>query len=573
MKISIDNYASNINTLNTYKLWLYDELLPPNSALNFIINQISDADFEIYDKNNDEKIIIHIEQQVSDDATNFFSDLDKPLLIKNEFNISNLTYLNDMVRKSEFYGGDNHIYLFYDSFVHFILLLHLYDLSSLLKDEKFIFILDKKDLKEYYPLDFKKKFGYDYTNISPKQIQLKEIKRLLMLGHIMPCAGHTFLSGIFDYHPNLLTIKGFGLSDFMILYFLILKDTTIAEFEGNFYNKNMPIEIYNMLTYLFSEIEYSLRSKCHVSAPKIETFFQNLKSIFNHDTKYKPDIQEWIIAFYLAYSVSINRDLNSRISPTILFSVHSNMPPKTYSFNNISISNDSINISSLNNNILTKLFKYTYRLDIIRNPIQSCGSIISKNIKSKEINFYDYVTEYVLNALFRYHKDTDFKKHVIVKFEDLKLQTEKTILKICKKFDIPFNKSLYHVTSNGTEFTNYGSNNFDQQPIYKRYHDVLSQLDWFRLEIVIYEFYQYFNYEPFYYDKKTPIPPDEVVLQIFQKPFTFEKYHTSPIQIEKNENSKRRLYKTVAQFLMIRRLLRKGLYHFNFAYMIHPESS
>ena len=51
----------------------------------------------------------------------FFRDLDKPILAKDVFSQYQLEYLNDTVRKSEWVGRENHIYLHYTDWTIFSL--------------------------------------------------------------------------------------------------------------------------------------------------------------------------------------------------------------------------------------------------------------------------------------------------------------------------------------------------------------------------------------------------------------------------------------------------------------------
>lgn len=63
------------------------------------------------------------------------------------------------------------IYMYYDSLDLFTLLIRVEDITPYLKEEKLIFLFGKEDLKQNYPLDFKKLYGIDYENMKPQPIR------------------------------------------------------------------------------------------------------------------------------------------------------------------------------------------------------------------------------------------------------------------------------------------------------------------------------------------------------------------------------------------------------------------
>ena len=91
----------------------------------------------------------------------FFRDLDKPILAKDVFSQYQLEYLNDTVRKSEWVGRENHIYLHYTDWTIFCAYLQCLSFKRLLRAEKLVFLMEGEI--EQYPIDFKMRFGIDYS--------------------------------------------------------------------------------------------------------------------------------------------------------------------------------------------------------------------------------------------------------------------------------------------------------------------------------------------------------------------------------------------------------------------------
>ena len=66
----------------------------------------------------------------------FFKDLEQPILAEDVYSQYQLEYLNDTVRKSEWVGRENHIYLYYRDWPTFCAHLQHLNFRKLLKEEK-----------------------------------------------------------------------------------------------------------------------------------------------------------------------------------------------------------------------------------------------------------------------------------------------------------------------------------------------------------------------------------------------------------------------------------------------------
>ena len=163
-------------------------------------------------------------------SRNFFKDLEKPILAADVFSQYELEYLNDNVRKSEWVARENHIYLHYTSWPVFCAYLQCLDLQALLKDKKIVFLIE--DEIEQYPIDFKERFGIDYSKNEVKPIGVREINRLIWHTQLSAHNGGDFFNEIFDAHPNLLVVQSVmfdTIEDAINRYRRILKESSSIE--------------------------------------------------------------------------------------------------------------------------------------------------------------------------------------------------------------------------------------------------------------------------------------------------------------------------------------------------------
>ena len=135
-------------------------------------------------------------------SRNFFHDLEKPILASEVYSQYELEYLNDNVRRSEYVGRENHIYLHYPDWETFCSYLQCFNMRKLLGEKKFVFLIG--DEIEHYPLDFKERFGIDYSGGQPRAIGIREVNRLIWHAQLSTHNGGDFFNEIFDAHPNLL---------------------------------------------------------------------------------------------------------------------------------------------------------------------------------------------------------------------------------------------------------------------------------------------------------------------------------------------------------------------------------
>ena len=135
----------------------------------------------------------------------FFKDLENPILAQDVYSQYQLEYLNDTVRKSEWVGRENHIYLHYTDWTRFCAYLQCLELKPLLKEEKFVFLME--DEASRYPIDFMKEYGIDYSQYPVRPVGVQEIHRLIWHTQLAAHNGGDFFNEIFYGHPNLISFE------------------------------------------------------------------------------------------------------------------------------------------------------------------------------------------------------------------------------------------------------------------------------------------------------------------------------------------------------------------------------
>ena len=136
-------------------------------------------------------------------SRNFFKDLEKPILAAEVYSQYELEYLRDNVRRSDYIGRENHVYLHYQDWGTFCAYLQCWNMRPLLEEEKIVFLIG--DEIAQYPIDFKERFGIDYSQYPVKPIGIREVTRMIWLSQLQSHNGINFFAEILDGHPNLIS--------------------------------------------------------------------------------------------------------------------------------------------------------------------------------------------------------------------------------------------------------------------------------------------------------------------------------------------------------------------------------
>ena len=414
---------------------------------------------------------------------NFFKDLEKPILAENIFSYYELSYLFDNVRKSEDIARENHIYMHYDNFEDFCSFLQIADISKLLTGKKIVLLFDEE--KKLYPIDFKDKFGIDYSQSAKKKISIRDITRLIYSPQISSHNGGDFFNEVFDSHPNLLMLHS-------TMFFDI--DRMMNDFKK----------------------KYHLPQFCIVHNEEINNveirIFPNkyLKGVVNPTKK----------DFFVAYAMGINDgvgawDKNSRIFPAVYIQPH---------FHNIfsNIEFDERGIVKITDNIGEQVatanylydFKYIKTFAPLRRLTTSYGATIK--YKLNQIDYENHIEQkkMLLNELafrmavstFRVdYSDALYKDCRLVRFEDGKLNPKATFTSLCEFLDLPYTDSLSYCSRYGVKnaLSEEGADiGFSTASVYRKYEDYASFGERYILEYMAQDAMKKYGYNFECYDNE-----------------------------------------------------------------------
>jgi len=448
----------------------------------------------------------------------FFLDLEKPLLLKSEYNTYHIEYVVDNVRKSERYGGDNHVYLWYEKIEELVALLCVFDIRVELEEEKLFFLIGEDALNKYYPFDFKREVGIDYESMPVQSFCVEEIKRLIIDNPTDWYSGNIFMAGILDGHPNLLTMKGFGCSGFPLIYETVFMGRGVfesKEYVETCYASHIVKEFKSMFYSRFSDdgIIYPV--------PDWEKFWKLLDKKISGGA-YTPG--NWLRAMFISYAEVLWGVRNSRIAPVIRITSHYN-GRKILEGERIPFFEE---------------FRYIRQIEIVRNSIMRIASRINTYITSqKTINrplvnwYFDIVVRdtYIPECQRHYGpkwilpiEDTPNRRSI--RFEDLKLYPEDSLGTLCAFLDIPFDETMWYTTVNGKRSAyfspgvNENVDDYNPRPAKDYKPDIMSDRDIYRLELLYKQELDTFGYKYHRYDGKDY--SKEEIRAFFLESFRFE---------------------------------------------------
>lgn len=220
-----ENYENNAAALARYPFVLGGQF-DAFEDLPLRLYMIDESEFYVFDRNTERFLSVYRPEDGSE-VDLHSSQMDAPPFFENEANISHLTFLNDVIRKSEDIACDNHIYLYYDSCSELAKLLLVSEIEPLLAEQKFVFLFGSEN--RTHPLDFKERFGIDYAACRPRKLSVNEIKQMIFGWKIANESGTSFLADVMDFHPDLLTIPDCIMYSFADLYMGQLKGKTLSE--------------------------------------------------------------------------------------------------------------------------------------------------------------------------------------------------------------------------------------------------------------------------------------------------------------------------------------------------------
>ena len=397
----------------------------------------------------------------------FFRDLDKPVLAENVYSQYQLEYLNDTVRKSEWVGRENHIYLHYTDWGTFCAHLQCLSFKKLLKDEKMVFLIE--DEISQYPINFQSRFNIDYSQYSVKPVGVQEIHRLIWHTQLASHNGGDFFNEILYGHPNLLTL------------------------ESVMFNKTQET---------VKQVQKELkRGKVAISQSPTLRLLSKIP---------KPTDKDCLVALFLSDpKCSSHVDTKSRITPALLFQPH---------FSNISYSIQgsddqkscilhSDQYDEIRHSPLFENFRYIKTFTPLRRITTSYAATIrfmneyGDSKDRKAIN--DELSVRILNRSFMIDpQDRLYHDSVLVRFEDGKLNPKATFTALAEFLDLPYTNSMTYCSSRegiNPESLEGNVRGFDSSTVYRTYDEYADDADRAMLEYFTRDVYEVYGYNFHYY--------------------------------------------------------------------------
>ena len=407
-------------------------------------------------------------------SRNFFHNLDLPILANDVYSQYELEYLNDNVRKSEWVGRENHIYLHYTSWPTFCAYLQCLNLKPILAEKKIVFLIE--DEIEQYPIDFKERFGLDYSQYPVKPVGIREVTRLIWHTQLSSHNGGDFFNEILYDHPNVISYTS-------LIYQDILEELLFLTEKVN--------------------ARKSFQMSDEISRDRILELV-GLSPI---------TVKDALVAYFLgAKDLNEKIDVRSRITPALLIQPHFyNMIYKLKLNENETaavLSSDQYDM--IQKSPIFQGFKYIKTFTPLRRITTSYAATVRfvKEGRKKDQTYQDTLLQRVLNRSFMVGTaDRLYQDSVLVRFEDGKLNPKATFTALAAFLDLPYTKSMTYCSSkDGVDPESLPGNarGFDPAPVYRTYDEFADDAERTLLEALMKDVYTEYGYD-FHYYKGEPL--------------------------------------------------------------------
>ena len=396
----------------------------------------------------------------------FFRDLDKPVLARDVFSQYQLEYLNDNVRKSEWVGRENHIYLHYTDWTTFCAYLQCLELRPLLSEKKLVFLMEGEI--EQYPIDFHARFGIDYAQYPVRPIGIGEVTRMIWHTQLAAHNGGDFFNEIFYGHPNLLSYES-------IMFDNIQK--AVAEVKAN-----------------WRRVDWL--------TPRLRRQLSRIK---------RPTDKDFLVALFLdRQDISGSLDHGSRIAPALFFQPHfSNM---IYDIRESELKGAPMLYSEQYEAIRTSPLFHGFRYIKTFTPMRrittsyaaSVRFMLDREAQGEEVKVVpDVLAERLVNRSFMVDQwDRLYRDSVLVRFEDGKLNPRATFTALAEFLDLPYTESMTYCSSRkgiDPESLKGNARGFDPATVYRTYDEFANDEERAFLEYFLRDAYEYYGYDFHYY--------------------------------------------------------------------------
>ena len=425
-------------------------------------------------------------------SRNFFRDLEKPVLAEDVYSQYELEYLRDNVRRSEDVGRENHVYLHYSDWRTFCSFLQCLNLRPILEEEKAVFLFEEE--KDLYPIDFKERFGLDYSQYKVKPVGIREITRLIWHTQLSTHNGGDFFNEVFDYHPNLLILPSVMLSSV----------------------KNGVQELRKVVDNSAS-LGICIEALKEWGSPRIAEELYRMKGRTDRD---------YMVAFFLRDELATSgMDQSARIAPAVFFQPH--FPNIVYKLR-VNEQNQTVleaeNYEELHESPIFRNFKYIKTFTPMRRfttshaaTVKFMNAMAEVDAAKREENpelfekdekpitvVSDAISERIFNRSFMMDpEDRLYIDSVVVRFEDGKLNPEATFRALAAFLDLPYTETMTYCSSGGEHDPYLGGDycvGFNTDTVYRTYDQYANDDERYFIEYFLRDAYEYYGYDFHYYD-------------------------------------------------------------------------
>lgn len=416
----------------------------------------------------------------------FFQDMSQPLFVEEEVNQYHLQYLFDNVRRSEDYGADNHVYLYYASLAGAAPLLALCDLEPLLKEHKFVFLFGP-DNRDRYPIDFLTQFHLDFS-ATACPVRIEEIKRICFW-YKHAYSGTDLGTQVLGASSVVQREKGHDFHTYSTVDGKLLYNT--AEFREALAD---PSRVYTV-----KALRGYLRSK------RYRIILEDFPQFLDWLEGQQPAAPWTVFQLFRGYFLFryLQRELPPpRIAPVILFDPHM-WDTGPY-------------------NAIVQAFPYRMVLTSMREPIVT----LARSYMYGLVGWDEFQTKYIMASDYchaQFLPPELLECYYGYRFEDLKQYPGKLLSAVCRQMDIPFEEAMLETQAPATDRQGETVEGFDLKPLHRDISGVLSEFDQMRLKIFYEPIHKYYGY-PSFDSREYPLS-DAEVRQLFSHPFRFEHFN------------------------------------------------
>lgn len=494
-----ENYEENVKTLKKYP-YFWEKQFHKFEDLSVKLFPISDELYYCYDRGNDCFQGLY-DAKSADRMRYFFEHLDKPLRVEDEDNFYNLTFLNDNVRSSEDFAGDNHIYLMYSSLEPLERLMLACNLEPLLRQRKFVFLTGEN--RDLYPLDFKRHFGIDYSAMEPQKLRIEEMQRICFW----------YKRG---YTGTLLGLDVLNRNDHIAMNYGgdLLYETRIQGCP--LYQTVLPEHILKNVSKEYKTQDF----ECLYHSPDIQWGVSNLGGFIQwlknaHIERFT--FPELFRAYFIYTYYHDKPHVNPRIVPVILWEPH-------------------LNQTEIHDPLVLG-FPYRILLNAFREPVQTVGRIYQRegSIYIPQV----MMIEYSMNPELR-------ESYYAYRFEDLKRYPAPTCKALCKLLNVPYEPGMLTADAEMEGVNGEASvRGFDLSPLSRNIDSAFSAFDQVRLQIFYDAILRHYGYPAFDFEE-CPMDDNDVAF-LMKFPFKCEKEYVEKGRWEKvtKEEYRQRLFQTM----------------------------